>query len=219
MCCLGCGCLILVILLVLILALFGAVSYMGYSQLVSFTSPTPGNVPTSNAGDDVYNSARQKLADFDHDIKNHQAATIQLSADEINALITRDPEVIKHNIHAYVSLTGNAGRIQGSFPTDILSHDYIKDRYLNLDASFEINFDSSTRNVNLSFQSAQLGSHAILGPEVESSQGTRSLVQVYTGYFNLFLNNEIRQSPDGASLLAQAKSIEVKNGELVIETQ
>jgi len=213
--CFGCGCLILVLLVIIAVGVIAGIGYMGYTGVVGITSPTPAAVPSFQATDDVYNSARQKLADFDHDVKNHQAATIQLSADEINALIARSPEIAKNNIHALVSLTKNEGRVQANVPTNGLSQGIIKDRYFNLDTSFEINFDPSTKSILLTFHTLQFGSKEFMGPNSENAAAMQSL----TPAFNQSLNNGIRNNPDGAALLNQAKSIEIKDGELVIETQ
>jgi hypothetical protein len=41
----------------------------------------------------------------------------------------------------------------------------------------------------------------------------------FTPLLNQSLNNGIRNNPDAAALLDQTKSIEIKDGELVIQTQ
>src|SRR5476649_2615445 len=81
--CLGCGCLILVLLVILFVGLVAGGTYLG---VVGFTSSTAATIPSFNGSDDVYNIAHQKITAFGHDVIYHQAATIQLSADEINTL-------------------------------------------------------------------------------------------------------------------------------------
>ena len=213
--CLGCGCLVLALLVILFVGLVAGGTYLAYTKVVGLTSTTPAAVPTFNGSDDLYASARQKLADFDHDVKNHQAATVQLSADEINTLIARDPDVIKNNIHAFVTLVNNEGRVQASLPTDGLSHGIIKGRYFNLDASFGVDFDPQTKSVNLTPHALQFGNKVLIGPNSENAAFMRS----FTPAFNQSFNNAIRQNSDAAALLDQAKSIEIKDGALVIETQ
>jgi hypothetical protein len=213
--CLGCGCVALVLLVILFLALVGGIGYFGYAKTLSFTSTTPAAIPTFNDSDDLFQSARQKVADFDHDVKNHQAATIQLSADEINSLIDHNPDVAKNNLHAFVTLMNNEGRVQASLPTDALSYGMIKGRYFNLDTSFGVDFDSLTKSVNLIPRTLQFGDKALIGSGSNNEASTRSFAPV----FNQSFNNAIRKNPDGAALLDQAKSIEIKDGQLVIETQ
>jgi hypothetical protein len=198
--CLGCGCLILALLVLLVLGLVAGASYLGYRNVLNLTSTTPSALPAVASTDDLYNSAKQKIADFDHDVKNHQAATVQLSPDEINALIARDPTVQKYNIRSYVSFTSDQGRVQMSLPTELLSSGIVRGRYVNLDTSFGINFDPPTRSIILNFHNT-------------------SFTNAFTPAFNQSFNKGVRQNPDGAALLNQAKSIEIKDGELVIETQ
>jgi len=213
--CLGCGCLVLALLVILFLALVAGATYLGYTKVVGLTSATPASVPPFTASDDLYNTVKQKLAGFDHDVKNHQAATIHLSADEINAMIARNPNVSKNNIHAFVTLTSNEGRVQASLPTNEMSHGILKGRYFNFDASFEVNFDPQTKSVNLIPHALQFGDKVLMGSNSENAASMRSL----TPALNQSFNNLIRQNPDSAALLDQAKSIEIKDGELVIETQ
>src|SRR5471032_1664829 len=80
--CLGCGCLVLALLVILFLGLVAGGTYLVYTKAVGLTSTTPATIPSFNGSDDLYHAAQQKLTDFDHDLKNHQAATIELSADE-----------------------------------------------------------------------------------------------------------------------------------------
>jgi hypothetical protein len=213
--CLGCGCLVLALLAILFVGLVAGGAYLGYTKVVGLTSTTPADIPSFEGGDDLYQAAKQKVADFDHDVKNHQAATIQLSADELNALIAHAPDVTQNNLHLFVTLTDNECRLQASLPTDGLSHGIIKGRYFNFDASFEVHFDPGTRNVNLTFDALQFGDKVLLGEDASNQSFMRSFAPA----FNQSFNNAIRQNPDGAALLDQAKSIEIQNGQLVIETQ
>jgi len=87
--CFGCGCVVLLLLGVLTVGLTGALAYVIHSRLMEITSDTPANIATFDGGDEMYATAKQKLADFNHDQQSHQPATLQLSADEINTLIAR----------------------------------------------------------------------------------------------------------------------------------
>src|SRR5471032_823507 len=84
--CLGCGCLVLALLVILFVGLVAGACYWSYSEVIALTTTTPAAIPSFEGSDDLYQTTRQKLADFNHDVKNHQAATIRLSADEINTL-------------------------------------------------------------------------------------------------------------------------------------
>jgi hypothetical protein len=207
--CLGCGCLVLALLVILFLGLAGGGAYLAYTKFVAATSATPAAVPSFDGGDDLYQSARQKLADFDHDVKNHQAATIQLSADEINTLIARNPAFIQMKFRLFVTLTNDQARIQGGIPTGILTRGMLNDRYLNFDTTLSPDFDSESKSLNFTLHHLQIGDQTM--PEKGLPTTQIELTQI--------LNAELQQNPDAKDFLDQVKSIGVKDGELVMETQ
>lgn len=223
--CLGCGCLLLTLLAILLAGLMGGIAYWFYSGTIAVTTTTPAAIPSFDGDDDLYQTTLRKLADFDHDVKNHQAATIQFSADELNVLIARNPNVINNHLHAFVSLSDDEGRVQASIPTDALSDGFLKGRYFNFDASFEVHFDLTTKSINPTFHALQFGNKVLVGPNSNSGQtaanaSLKQPLQLWlTSLIDQSFNNEIRQNPDGAALLDQAKSIEIKDGQLVIETR
>jgi len=207
--CWGCGCLILALVAVLFLGLVAGGAYLLYSEAVSLTSTTPATVPSFTGTDDVYQTAREKLSGFDHDLKNHQAATIQLSADEINALISRDPDFIENKIHLYVTLSNDQARAQISLPVSFFQLGILRDRYLNADTSFGLNFDPSAKTLNLDLRSAQVGDRDIPADYLPMTQNE----------INQVFNQMMQKDPNFEDFLQQAKSIRIKDGELVIETQ
>jgi hypothetical protein len=218
--CLGCGCLVLALLVLLFLALVGGGTYLAYTKIFDLTSPTPPVIPSFAGSDDLYERARQKLAEFDHDVKNHQAAKVQFSGDELNVLIERDPDVLQNHIHVLVTLTDNQCRVQSSLPTDVLSHGLMNGRYFSLDTTFEVHFDQSTKTVDIIPHTLQFGDKVLAGPTAAADDRTaQAFMRSFTPTFNQAFNQSIRKNPDGAALLDQAKSIEIQNGELVIETQ
>lgn len=207
--CLGCGCLVLAILAVLVLGLLGAFFYLGYSQLLALTSPVPLAVPSFDGGDEMYNSARQKVVAFDHDLHDHQAATLQLSGDEINTLIARDESFTKNKILLYVTLTDNEAGVQASVPIGHLLHGFLAGRYLNGTSSFGLDFDADAKTLNLALHNLQIG---------EKAMPPNMLPTIQTE-INPALNQVLQNDPELKLLLEQAKSIEIQNNELMIETE
>jgi hypothetical protein len=207
--CLGVGCIILAVLGLLFLAVVAGGCYMGYQKVVSLTSTTATDIPSFHGSDDVYNAAQQKITAFGHDVANHQAATIQLSADEINTLIARNPEMIRQQARLFVSLANDQVQVQGSIPTDTFVQSILKDRYVNFDTTFGLGFNSDTKSIELSLHHLQIGDQPT--PE--------NLLPTMQAEFTPLLSAELQKYPPANDLLQQAKSIEVKDGELVIETQ
>ena len=217
--CFGCGCLILVLLILLFLGGIGAVCYGGYTQILAITSPTPATIPTFDGGDAAFNQARQKLDEFNQNLKGHLPTTVQFSADELNTLISRSPGFDHNQVHLFVSMNGDQARLQACVPTDLFIHGLIKGRYVHLDSTFGLKFDPLTHTLLFLPSNLQAGDHVVYDANDSQNASTQSIMQMYIANFNEMLTASIRKSPEGDSLIGQAKSIEIKNSALVIETQ
>jgi hypothetical protein len=206
--CLGCGCLILALLVILVVGLIAGGGYFLYRDLVTLTSPAPATIPSFNGSDDIYNAARQKLKAFVHDVDNHQAAKIELNGDEINTLMARDPYFNAHQIHLFVTLTSDQAQLQGSVFTDNL--DWApKGRYLNFRTTFSLAFNADAKNLGLILHDLQI--HNQTTPD--------NLLPFWQTELTVFLNLTLQKQPEAVKVLDQAKTIEIKDGELVIETR
>ncbi len=207
--CLGCGCLVLGLVVILFVGLVVGGFYVGYQKVVGLTSTTPADVPSFNGSDDVFNTAQQKVMAFGHDVQDHQAATIQLSADEINALIARDPELIRQKAHLFVTLTGDEAQVQGSIPTEALSEGFLKNRYLNFDTTFGLGFNPDAKSLDLILHQLKIGDQPT----------PQNLLPTMQAELTPILNAELQNYPLSKPVLQQAKSITIKDSQLVIETQ
>jgi hypothetical protein len=207
--CLGCGCLVLAILAVLVLGLLTALGYFIYSEMVALSSTVPLAVPSFDGGDEMYNSAKQKVVAFDQDLHDHQAATLQLSGDEINTLIARNPGFTQNKILLYVTLADNEASMQASVPTKLIPYVTFPKPYLNSTASFGLDFNSDDKTLNLAMHKLQIGEKAM----------PPNMPPILQSEINLGLNMLLQDDPEGKLLLEQTKSIEIQNNELVIETE
>jgi hypothetical protein len=207
--CLGCGCLVLALLAILFVALVGGGGYMVYQKVLNLTSPTAATIPSFNGTDDVYNAAKQKVSAFQYDVANHQPATIQLSADEINTLITRNPDLIQQQARYFFTLTNDQAEVQGSIPTDTFTAGLFKGRYFNFDTTFGLGFNSDSKNIDLMLHHLQIGDQTT----------PQNLLPTVQAELAPLLNMEMQKNEMTKNLLLQAKSIQVKDGQLVIETQ
>jgi hypothetical protein len=204
--CCGCGCLILVLLVLLLAALIGGSTYLVYDKV---TSTTAANIPSMDAGDDVYSQARQKISGFNHDLESHLPASLHLNSDEINTLIARNPDFAATKIQMCVTLTGDQGRLQASVPMAALTQDKVKDRFVNFDTTFGVNLDLDTRSLNLIFKSFQVGSE-------KAPENDLPLLQ---SFINPQINQVFLNDAAAKSLINRASAIEIKDGELVIQTK
>ena len=209
--CFGCGCFIVILLILLLIGLIVAGGYFGYQNAVKITSTAPSDVPTFTGGDDIYKTAQQKTSELQHDVDIHQHASIHLSADEINSLIAHDPTLTQRQDRIFVTFTDNQAQIQGSLPTDSvpLVQNVLKDRYINFDTTFGLNFDPSTKTININLHHMQIGN--VTAPSNALPALQAEMIP--------FLNMEMQNTAFMKDLLQQAKSIEIENGEMVIETK
>ncbi len=207
--CFGAGCLIVLVAVLLCAALVGGGGYFLYSKGNALTSQTPSTVQTFDGGDDVYHAAEQKLTTFNQAVQQGQPGTLELTADEINTLIARAPDFNASQVHLFVSMTDNKGKVQMSLPTSLLPLGILKDRFINGEAEFTPGFDSSTKSVTLLLHSLRIGSEDV------PKENLPMISEQIAGP----LNTQLDQTPAVKQVLDRATSIEVRNGKFVVQTQ
>jgi len=207
--CCGCGCLILFILAILFVVLIGGMGYVGYSKINGFTTTHPLELKTFDGGDDLYRNATQKLTDFDQAVQHHQPTTLHLNADEINTMIARDPDFKNNNIHLFVTLNGSEAELKVSAPLDGLNLSVFKGRYLSGTITSGIDFDPQNKTLNLLLKNCQIGNQS-------APKEYLSLIQ---SEIDPAFNQMLLKDPIAQNVLDQAKTIEIKDSELVIKTE
>jgi hypothetical protein len=123
--CFGRGCLILLVfLIVLAIACFAGI-YWGLHRHPEFfygnywlaktrsRAEAPASVPEFSASDQQIQLVRERWQDFEHKTRAGQPAEIELSADDINALIATSEDV---RGKVFVSIARNLLRLQLSVP-------------------------------------------------------------------------------------------------------
>jgi len=207
--CFGCGCLILIILALLLLGLIGGAGYWTYHKAAKLTSPTPSTIQTFDGGDALYQGATQKLTSFDQALQQHQPATLQLSADEINTLIARDHDFADNNIHAFVTMTDDKANLQISFPASALQVGLFTGRYVNGAVSLGLNFDPASKTIRFIPASLRLADEEV----------PKDFLPALQNQLNPAINQLLQKDSECQKILTQAKSIEIKDGLLSIEIQ
>ena len=207
--CFGCGCAILLVLLFLLLGLAGGLGYFSYRYLLGVTSTAPAEIPAFNGSDDIYTGAQKKIDAFNQDVNNAKASTLTLSSDEINSLIAHDPTLARLHVRALVTMTGDEARLQGTLPTDAFPFGMLKGRYFNLDATFALTFNSDTKVVGLDLHKVMVGETQVPENSLPSLQA-----ELTPG-----LNAQLQKIPATRNALEVAKTVAVKDGQLVIETK
>jgi len=110
-------------------------------------------------------------------------------------------------------------------PTDAMAPGILPGRYLNFDVTFGLTFDQPNKMVILTPKALKIGAKTILDENSEASQAAfnssfnKAFMNSFAPAFNQSFNQGLRKNPDVAKFLDHAKSIEIKDSELVIETQ
>lgn len=219
--CFGCGCGSLFIILVLLGCLGLAGGYMGYKKVLDITTSLPEAVPAFTPTNDGFSVVQNKISEFQSQGQGqgHQATTLHLTADDINNLIAHNEEMVKKNIHVFVTITGNEGQVQASLPTDLLVEGLFPGRYISFDTGFGLSFDSTTKSVNVAPRTLKAGALVLMGEKVDPSQESfnKAFMSSFVPAFNQSFNKGLRNDPTVAKFLDNAKNIEIKNSELIIE--
>ena len=144
--CLFYGCLTSSILVLVVLA--GLL--LGYLKILnSFTDTKPMPLPTVNMSDAEMAQVRQRVDAFSQDIRSGRAPSpLELSGDELNALILTDPNLKTLKGQLYVSIEGNQIKGQLSVPASRLGLGIFKHRYINGSGTFKVSLVNGTLYVN-----------------------------------------------------------------------
>ena len=133
---LGCfakGCLILLIFGILLCLAFVAGTYYAAKFVrTEYFSTEHQRLPISHASVEEENAIRARWDAFDNAARAHEPARIELTADDLNALIATD-----RHLHgdAYVTIEDNTARLQVSIP--IGRNWWMPGRYLNAQCSIQ----------------------------------------------------------------------------------
>jgi hypothetical protein len=116
--CFAKGCLTLFVLLSLLGVIVGIMVYTGYRKIAGYIADKPANIRVYPATDAQYNALTQKMTPFALAIQTNQASTLELSADEMNTLIARDPNFAHLRGKTYLTIENNELGADMSFPID-----------------------------------------------------------------------------------------------------
>jgi hypothetical protein len=128
------GCLTLgMMLLIGVLSIYFGGRYFYKTFVAEYTSQTGVVLPASNLSEAGWTNLEARLAAFESDIARTNALVpIELTGDEINALIERDPKYAMFKGHLHVSIDTNTAACQFSFLSERLgAQRVLHGRYLN----------------------------------------------------------------------------------------
>src|SRR6185437_13350887 len=201
------GCLfyigVIAAVLVVVFAL-GAIFGIRYAhQMVGqLTDKDPVPLPTTQLPEAQMFELKDRVDTFRDAVKNGEPAEpLELSADELNALIATDPAFASLKNHLYVIISSNQLSAKISFPAEDLGLVRLRGRYVNADGLFEVRLT----NDQLEIRADLLKVKGKLLPRNIMREIAREN-----------LADRFNQDPRASAGLRKLKAIEVKDGKLVI---
>jgi hypothetical protein len=130
--CFAKGCTILCLFCLLLATAFVVGSIYAVRQLrTNFFARQSVPLPVSNSTPEEQHTALAKWKIFERSARAHAPAQIEMTADELNALIAADPRL---RGKGFVTIDGNRGHLQVSFA---IQSRWLRGRYLNAECTIE----------------------------------------------------------------------------------
>lgn len=137
--CFAKGCLTVFIFILVLAAAFIGGTYVAVRFLRnSYLASTPVQLPADTTTSDEQQAARVKWNEFERAARAHQPARIELTADEINALIASEPKL---SGKAHVTIEDDTAHLQVSVLLEEVQ--LLSDRYMNAECAVQSSPDGN----------------------------------------------------------------------------
>jgi hypothetical protein len=196
------GCITGLVLLVLVLGGLMVGLHYVKKMVNQYTDIRPMELPTVQMSQDEIDKLKQRFEAFQQAVREQRPAKpLELTADDINALIASGKELQALKGKFYVSLGSNQLKGEVSMPLQQVGLSMFKGRYLNGSATF-----------NLSFRNGALS----VTPQTIIVKG-KPLPEVYMQEIRKEnLAAKSANEPGAAAVLQGLEDIQIKEGKLVV---
>jgi hypothetical protein len=143
--CFGKGCLVLVAFVVFLGIAFTGGTFLALRFLrTSYLSATPAPLPTSSASEDEQEAVRALWHDFETAARAGKHRRIEMTADQLNALIASEPKL---RGKAFVTINDDTARLQISWSLQDMR--LLRGRYMNVECTVQSAPDGDPGNARL----------------------------------------------------------------------
>ena len=214
--CFAVGCMIVVGLGVLFVLALGGTGFYLYRTVRPFVSTAPTPVRIYPATEAQYSAVLEKWRVFGNTLATDHAATLQLSADDLNTLIARAPEAQGLRGSTSVSLANNEIALAGNFPLPAGTNRPPGQPvyYFTGKLYFSVSFDNG--ELNLDFHKIETldgkPAPALLEAVVEHPNFSRA----FNRSFNDSLRGKMDRNPGATEFLDKVRSLGIRNNQLVL---
>lgn len=200
--CLSGGCLAFVIVILLLLGAIGAGGFLLYQKAREFTSAEAASIPVYDATPERMKEVNGRIEGFKKAVESNGEAEMELSGDDINALIAGEPKWKDMKGKIYIRLADGLLYVDASVPlTEVTG---FSDRFLN----GTVGFDAAVENgmPRLVPKSIDLNGKK-LPKEFEQSAAD--------GFSKGFVE-ELEKNPDAMAFFARVKSFKIDGNKMRI---
>jgi hypothetical protein len=195
--CFAKGCLILVCFFLLLCAAFVAGTFVAIRYVKSeYLSKNGTDLPTTAPSEQEQQAALTKWDAFEMHARAHEPARIELTADELNALVAAEPAL---RGKAHVILDGDIGRLKVSIP--LTNMRWMEGRYMNGECTVQ------------SGPTGEPGELRITNIVVNERQVPDEVLQMQYGPWS------IRRFINDWSAAQSLKTAEIRDGKVILETK
>src|SRR4051812_11486053 len=218
--CFAQGCLALAIAFVGFVVVGGVGGWWMYNKTVkAFTSDRPAALQVDEPTDAAVQHAEGMLNQLRSAISNRTETSIAFSANDLNALIARDPAFAGLRGKARVNMSGNDMILDLSAPLDSAALRGLKGRWFNGRAQFGVNYNGGDFSFNA--RSLEANGHRI--QRGGGSSMVTSFLQSFSSSFSQSCNQALHKgqesNPNGRAFWQQIKSMSVQNDQLLVVTR
>jgi len=153
--CFAKGCLILIVFFIFLgVAIIGGTIYGVRYLRHNYFPVTTVQLPANTSTEQEQQLARSKWYSFERTARAHAPARIEMTADEVNALIASEPKL---RGKVYVSINDNIGHLRVSIPLDEVS--WLKGHYLNAECAVQSSVSGNPAGTRIT--SIVINGHAV----------------------------------------------------------
>jgi hypothetical protein len=190
-------------MLLLVFGIFFGVRYAVHSFLAAYTDTVPMDLPEAKLSPGELEALDKRLAAFAEGLKSEETLDpLVLNPEEINAFISRLPDMKETRGRFYLELEGETVKGRISIPLERPDRAGEPSRYLNGTAVFQVGLTNGNLLVRL--QSAHVKGKPLPGPLLEPFRRENLARE--------FLQNR----PEAAEFFLDLESVEIQEGNVVL---
>lgn len=202
--CIIAGCSILFAIVLGVVIIIGALSYSAYQTAKSYTAAAPMDIPVYEPTAEEEENVKEKVATLRDAINNKKSVEVVFTQNDINTVIATHEKAKELAGNFAVEIKGDVVKATGSLPLKKINSPLFKDRYINGTFSLKPNLKN--------------GFLKLFPVDIEVN-GEPLPADFMSKLRQQNIAKEINNDPEKAKVLEKFKSIIVKDGKIIVETE